>query len=515
MLSFRIHARLGLAGVALLATVTVASGCGTPSARSDAAVPAAQVVQSTATATPAAPGDPLSLLREQQQVRVLPADAPRTTADPHGWVPLTRAPGAGQLDPTFGTRGVTVTRFAGQSVQANDLVVLRDGSIVAVGGDRNFQSADFLLARYRCDGTLDTGFGADGRVVTPLPRPGGGGAQAVATTRKGKLVVVGTAGLGQPDESGFAVARYLPNGELDPSFGDDGLVVAPIGPLRQGAASDVVVLSDGRILVAGGANDADGNPGFAAARFLPDGRLDPSFGTGGWVVVRMPGGDAAASALAVRRDGRVVLGGTANVGGATFFALAGLTPDGEVDRAFGVVGRVVERFPDAGVNGINDLALDRKGRIVAAGVTGNVQASTSFGLMRFRRDGSLDRTFGGGTGKVRTEFEGFAAATGVLLRPNGDIVAVGQAFPNLALVGYLPNGELDENFGDNGRTVTAVGQVSAASSAALQFGRRIVVAGVTGNETLSDAAFLVARYGLVKGHLPDCCERVPSVNGLG
>ena len=54
---------------------------------------------------------------------MLPAHAPRTTADPYGWVPLTRAAGPGQLDPTFGTRGVTVTRFAGQSVRI-DLVVL-------------------------------------------------------------------------------------------------------------------------------------------------------------------------------------------------------------------------------------------------------------------------------------------------------------------------------------------------------------------------------------------------------
>ncbi|MEV1146842.1 hypothetical protein [Micromonospora sp. NPDC049799] len=511
MLTIRSSSRLGLAGAVLLAATAVA-GCGLHAGPSGTS--AGRAAEVSATTGPDRPTDVLTRLREQRQVRLLPDDAPRTFAEPYDQVPLIETAGPGELDPTFGTRGVTVTRFAEQAYAANGLTVLRDGAIVTAGGDQNYESDEFVLVKYRCDGTADPDFGDEGRVVTPIPRGVGGGAQAIATGPKGKLVAVGTAGLGGPGELGFALVRYRADGELDESFGSGGIVVAPVGMARSAAASDVVVLSNGRILAAGGANDAEGNPGFAAARFLPDGRLDPSFGEGGSVVVPMPGGDAGAFALAVQRDGRIVLAGTAENQGVTSFGLARLTPDGGVDRSFGTGGVVVETFPGAGINGANDVVVDQKGRIVAAGVTGNLFQPTAFGLMRFRADGSLDPTFGI-RGRVRTEFEGSAGALGVVVRPDGGLVAAGQAWPNIALAGYEPDGDLDEDFGDDGRTLTAVEAISAATGVALQFNRRIVISGVTGNETLSDAAFLVARYGLLPGDLPNHCERTPSVNGLG
>ncbi|MBY8872195.1 hypothetical protein K7640_10120 [Micromonospora sp. PLK6-60] len=502
--------RRGSAGAVLLAMVAISAGCTQPTG--SPALAEARPVELARTAEPAAPAD-LRALLEARRFPVQPGDAPRTEAEPYDRSPLARGGAAGRLDPTFGTRGVTVTRVAGHPREANNLVVLKDGSIVTVGGGRRAGS-DFVLVKYRCDGTVDTRFGTRGQVVTPLAE-GGSGAQAVAVAPKGRLVVVGTAGLGQPNQSGFAVARYLPDGRLDPGFGTGGVVVAPIGPQRSAGASDVVVLPDGRILVAGGATDAQGNPGFAAARFLPNGRLDPGFGTGGSVIVPMPGGDAAGLALALQPKGRIVLGGTAENQGVTYFGLARLTPNGQLDRSFGNQGTTLAAFPDANINGLHDLAVDRAGRIVAVGVTGTDHPPFQFGLMRFRPDGALDPTFGGGTGMVRTAFEGTAAATGVLLRPDGRIIAVGQAWPNIALAGYLPNGDLDDRFGDHGLTITRVGQISAASAVALQFGKRLVISGVTGDASLSDAAFLVARYGLAKGPLPACCERTPTVVGLG
>ncbi|GAA1662588.1 hypothetical protein GCM10009679_79060 [Saccharothrix algeriensis] len=411
------------------------------------------------------------------------------------------ANGLGHLDPPFGANGTVVTTFPDLASGASAIAVHGDG-FVAAGGSLQDDSPDFLLARYRADGRLDRRFGTGGQVVTPFSAVAGAdGAEGVAVQRDRRIVAVGTAGLGTDSDIGFAFARYREDGRLDRGFGGgDGIAVLPVGPAGDSGAADVAVQRDGRIVAVGGANDAAGNAVFAAVRLLPDGRPDPSFGDGGTALVLIPGGDAAASAVALQPDGRIVLAGTAIGPGLTGqqFAVVRLTDRGVPDSTFGEDGiAVAQNQPEQGKGGAEDVVVGRDGRILVAGLGQNAAGQGAFGLVRFLPDGSPDPSFGGGTGLVLTEFpEGESVAASVLLRRDGRIVAVGSAgFPSrFALAGYLPDGTLDPAFGSCGRTTTVIGEGSGATGAVLLDRGAVVAAGSTFDSTQTNGGFALARY---------------------
>src|SRR5439155_10672104 len=139
--------------------------------------------------------------------------------------------------------------------------------------------ADFALARYNADGSVDLTFGSGGRVVTDFG--GDDAAFALAVQPDGKIVVAGVStGGGSMD---FALARYDSDGALDATFGSGGRVVTDLG--GQDEAFALVVQPDGR-LVAAGASTAAGNLDldFALARYNTVGTLDATFGAAGQVV---------------------------------------------------------------------------------------------------------------------------------------------------------------------------------------------------------------------------------------
>src|SRR5207249_1968519 len=112
--------------------------------------------------------------------------------------------------------------------------------------------ADFALARYRADGSVDLTFGSGGRVVTDFG--GDDTAFALAVQPDGKIVVAGVStGGGTMD---FALARYDSDGALDTTFGSGGRVVTDLG--GQDEAFALLIQPDGR-LVAAGASTAAGN----------------------------------------------------------------------------------------------------------------------------------------------------------------------------------------------------------------------------------------------------------------
>ncbi len=134
-------------------------------------------------------------------------------------VPSPAQAAPGDLDLSFSGDGKKTTNFAAPGLSSAAATVRQpDGQIVAIGTDRGHGSADFALARYNPDGSLDTSFSGNGRQTTDFG--GGDDANGVALQGDGKIVVAGTTTA--TGEGDFALARYNPDGSLDTSFSGDG-----------------------------------------------------------------------------------------------------------------------------------------------------------------------------------------------------------------------------------------------------------------------------------------------------
>jgi uncharacterized delta-60 repeat protein len=381
---------------------------------------------------------------------------------------------SGTLDASFGVAGKVTTDFAGFGDGANALAVQADGKLVAVGGATVFRNGvldgDFALARYNSNGTLDTSFGTGGRVTTDL----GGrseGAGSVALQGNGKIVVGGTSVIGLFAD--FAVARYNSNGTLDTSFGTGGKVITEFAndtnrvALGQVSATaySVAVQPDGKIVLAGEAN-IDGEFEFAVVRYNANGTLDAGFGAGGRVITefgRLQQGfsNALAYSVAVQGDGKIVVAGEAYIVTGRDFALARYNSNGTLDTSFGTGGKLTTDFggPDEFAN---SLVVQLDGKVVVAGMS-SVSRGDGFALVRYNSNGTLDLSFGTG-GLVSTDFflldQGFSSAyaDSLALEADGGFVAAGRAYFNggfhSGLARYDNNGTLDASFGTGGK-VTA------------------------------------------------------------
>ena len=282
----------------------------------------------------------------------------------------------GTPDPSFGAGGIVTTPFFGKGAVADAVAVQPDGKIVVAGfaDEASGFNSDFALARYDPDGTLDTSFDGDGIVTTDL-----GGQDDNITglmiQPDGRIVVAGTAG------EDIALARYTPNGKLDPSFGNGGSRITDLGFVD--VANGVALSPGGQILLAGYTIGAKLNNDFLLERYNTDGTLDTTFGTGGTVKTDVSAGDDFAENLVLDAAGRIILVGEATSPTSptsTDIALARYHADGTPDTSFATDGILTADFQGLGDIG-KDVALDSQGRIVAAGSTAN-GSGTEFALMR-------------------------------------------------------------------------------------------------------------------------------------
>ncbi len=413
----------------------------------------------------------------------------------------------GDLDSTFDYDGKVVTPVGDyQGSSEVGLFLQSDGKIVVMRGDEE-HGTGFLVVRYNSDGSLDTGFGNSGTVLTD---PGGPVGDEYAIARSaveqpgGKLLVAGISG------QGFTLIRYNDDGTLDTTYSGDGIAaVATWGPGSFERAF-IVEQPDGKILGAGGTQ---------IGRFLTDGSLDPTFGTGG---LRSISGCEVLSMVRQPSDGYLLVAGYGSGAGAS--VLQRFDTSGNLDPAFGVGGKV------AGTGRRVGLSLEPDGQILVSHYP-PVAPINSVAVTRYNPDGALDTTFDvDGTVQVPLPgAPGWALELGTThVQADGKILVTGYRYHNDIVLGYVsefvlvrlrPDGAVDTTFGTNGIVVTPNLAGTGATALVEQQDAKLVVAG-TGENPNGVYNFGLARYlnqvcGNAIVEVPELCDDGNVVPGDG
>jgi uncharacterized delta-60 repeat protein len=300
-------------------------------------------------------------------------------------------------------------------------------------------------------------------------------------------------------------AAWARAGSLDPSFGTGGVASTPTPAFD--LYSTIAIQPDGRIVAAGLSGDFVGPTGPALVRYLSDGSLDPSFGTGGMVSAPpVPDFDASSRVL-VQPDGKLVLVGLTFPSVPPFrygTVVARYDEDGALDPTFGTGGSVTFDS-SAGSFVASDAALDPDGKLVVAGALWRSRdldplATDDVLLIRLTDTGAPDPAFGTGGIVASDPTAGDEGATALVLQPDGDIVIAGSRDPSgddfssdFLLARYDSGGTLDPTFGTGGVVVTDLGSPDDAVGDLLrQPDGKLVAVGVGSPADSLD--FALARY---------------------
>lgn len=402
----------------------------------------------------------------------------------------------GTLDTAFGNGG-TVIIDNGNTDLFTDIVVQDDQKIVAIGitYDASFV-ASAQAYRFLPDGSLDVTFAANGIFTYSL------NAEAnvfdALIKEDGKILMVGST----TDYNDYRILliQLNENGTLDTVFGDGGIVVQKVSPITDGFFEDFgtsVALQDNKILVAGSLKTVDFFNAPMVVRFNENGELDTTFGVDGVAQIPVIENENIFDAIVVQNDGKIVASGHYAVDLLQFAMLVvRFMPDGTLDASFGNNGQtVIPLGADAESFG---MQLTSENKIVVTGFTASPQYNYDMLLMQFNTDGNLDSGFGV-DGIITSDFGNYDVGSAIEIQADGKILiagGTGEGPPNdveMAVWRYLTDGTADTTFGEGGVAKVQISdQVDEALGIALQADGEIVIAGRSINENFN-LDFIVAR----------------------
>lgn len=421
----------------------------------------------------------------------------------------------GKLDSTFATNGIG--NYGGtfrQALTLKDLVVKSDQSILLVGEyavlhpTQGNYSHYFTLLRTDLAGSEDYTFGQDLTFVNNLSA----GANRIVLQPDNKIIAAGFSGLYE-SSSDFAMARFLPDGDIDSSFGTYGKVITDFGSDVGEEAVDLLLQADGKIIVIGNSGGSYTEKSkLALARYRSNGTLDSSFGfKGKSICLLFPDLSNYATTASLQVDGKILIGGYSKNG---FGFITRVDASGSLDSTFGLNAIKLldgDQIVSSTVNGsaVKSLKVQRDGKIVVCGIWDSTSSSGQVQhggfVIRLVNAGALDTSFASGGKMVFPKVikdDWYAPTTtdlnSLALQEDGKIIVAGTSY-FLDLIRLNSNGTLDTSFNKTGVVHTYVNHaVTQGSSRIVITGdEKIISLGVTQNPTQS---FMTRHFAAVNNY---------------
>jgi uncharacterized delta-60 repeat protein len=338
----------------------------------------------------------------------------------------------GDLDRRFGDRGIVDERAPDGAAEIAELVPLPGGGVLAVA--RTYQGRLALL-KYRADGSRDAPFGRRGRRIQSLSDTVGAIGSA-ARSPDGRILV----GFLNFRQSGdWIVARFLPDGRVDRSFGADGLVTSDLEEAYR-STPRIVVRPDGRIVVAFQTETDVADVPHARVDLLAltrSGQPDVSFGNQGRATLERPDRDYTLRDVDLAPDGRLVTIGEEFGPEGTHTYIGRLAANGRAQR--------LVLLPHSPLSD-DSVGVLANGDIAVAHVPSSPE-DHSYVLRVFSPFGSAPVTH-------RVTFGNrWVVADELMVDRRGRIVIAGSVGLRLALARFLPSGRPDSSFGNGGAAV--------------------------------------------------------------
>lgn len=380
----------------------------------------------------------------------------------------------GDIDRSFGSAGKVTMGSTVSTEWFRAVAVQQNGRIVTTGKN---SVTHLIVIRYEQDGTLDETFANGG--VFSLPREGTIG-MSIAVQTDGKMVV---AGYETFSANSFFIIRLNSEGSMDGTFGSDGIKFINV-TVGDDLVNDLLVQSDGKIVIAGVGNDFGEREGsIMVVRLNSDGTFDSSFGSDGKVVTGFPDIAVKGYSVATQNDGKLVVSASGLTEGKGYLEVVRYLPNGQLDLSFGSNGisQIIldsRRFAWGGIEVAND------GRIIVTGLVGSyTELVFDVVVFAFLADGSLDNSFGS-DGKTSIVTNCRCNSMGLGIQRNGKIVVVGDDWvdgeDSDVLVARLNrNGSSDITFGDGGSVHVPIGTHSDRGlGLAIQPDGKLIIAGL-------------------------------------
>ncbi|NML55887.1 T9SS type A sorting domain-containing protein [Chryseobacterium cheonjiense] len=290
----------------------------------------------------------------------------------------------GTVDTTFGNQGKSIFSMGSYSSVSNeirDIALQPDGKIVVAGIYYNYPSTDFAVARLNIDGSLDSDFSNDGKVLIGFTYTSNNNDEAhkIKILNDSRILIGGTTNY---DDGAWCILQ--PDGSLDSTFGTGGKKTFTTD--SNFYFGTCYFLPDNSILIGG---QYSGNNGDAALyKVSLNGTLDTTFGNNGKVIVDLDSSssDYEIADLDIDSTGKIYAVGRTDTGGISYFYLLNFNANGTLNTNFSYDGKVLVNFGTS-YNYGNSVSIQPDGKVLLAGYHNSPDTAS---LARFINQSNLN-----------------------------------------------------------------------------------------------------------------------------